>query len=202
MAELSWSYFLPVPPSSAPKSVADVIALAKNKPVNYASSGEGSPEHIAAEMFKAMTKTGMTHVSYKGGAPSALALISGEVDLTYENSLIITPHIKSGKVKGIAVTSAKRSALLPELPTIAETLPGYSASGWYGLLAPAATQKPVIARLHAEAVKALRAPDVVERLTAAGVDIQTTTPKAWGEFVAAEISKWSRVVKEAGVKVE
>jgi len=141
-------------------------------------------------------------VPYKGGSPALTALVSGEVDLTYENSLIITPHIKSGKVKGIAVTSAKRSALLPELPTIAETLPGYSASGWYGLLAPSATPKPVITRLHTEAVKALRNPEVLERLSSQGAEPVGSSPEEFTAFIRSEITKWANLVKAANMRTD
>jgi tripartite-type tricarboxylate transporter receptor subunit TctC len=191
-------------PSVPAKTVKELLAYARAKPgsLNYGSSGNGTITHLAGELLKHMAKVNITHVPYKGGSPALTALVSGEVDLTYENSLIITPHIKSGKVKGIAVTSAKRSALLPELPTIAETLPGYSASGWYGLLAPAATQKPVITRLHTEAVKALRAPDVVERLSSQGAEPVGNTPEEFTAFVRSEISKWATLVKAANMRAD
>jgi tripartite-type tricarboxylate transporter receptor subunit TctC len=191
-------------PSVPAKTVKELLAYARAKPgsLNYGSSGNGTITHLAGELLKYMAKVNITHVPYKGGSPALTALVSGEVDLTYENSLIITPHIKSGKVKGIAVTSAKRSALLPELPTIAETLPSYSASGWYGLLAPAATQKPVIARLHTEAVKALRAPDVVERLSSQGAEPVGNTPEEFTTFVRSEISKWATLVKAANMRAD
>jgi tripartite-type tricarboxylate transporter receptor subunit TctC len=191
-------------PSVPAKTVKELLSLARAKPgsLNYGSSGNGTITHLAGELLKYMGKVSITHVPYKGGSPALTALVSGEVDLTYENSLIITPHIKSGKVKGIAVTSAKRSALLPELPTIAETLPGYSASGWYGLLAPAATQKPVITRLHTEAVKALRTPDVVERLSSQGAEPVGNSPEEFTAFVRSEISKWANLVKAANMRAD
>lgn len=191
-------------PSVPAKNVKELLALARAKPgsLNYGSSGNGTITHLAGELLKYMGKVSITHVPYKGGSPALTALVSGEVDLTYENSLIITPHIKSGRVKGIAVTGAKRSALLPELPTIAETLPGYSASGWYGLLAPAAVAKPVITRLHTEAVKALRAPDVVERLSGQGAEPVGNTPEEFTAFVRSEISKWATLVKAANMRTD
>jgi tripartite-type tricarboxylate transporter receptor subunit TctC len=191
-------------PSVPANNVRELLALARAKPgsLNYGSSGNGTITHLAGELLKYMAKVSITHVPYKGGSPALTALVSGEVDLTYENSLIITPHIKSGKVKGIAVTGAKRSALLPELPTIAETLPGYSASGWYGLLAPSATAKPVITRLHAESVKALRAPDVVERLSSQGAEPVGNTPEEFTAFVRSEISKWATLVKAANMRTD
>ncbi len=191
-------------PSVPAKNVKELLALARAKPgsLNYGSSGNGTITHLAGELLKYMGKVSITHVPYKGGSPALTALVSGEVDLTYENSLIITPHIKSGRVKGIAVTGAKRSALLPELPTIAETLPGYSASGWYGLLAPAAVAKPIITRLHTEAVKALRAPDVVERLSGQGAEPVGNTPEEFTAFVRSEISKWATLVKAANMRTD
>lgn len=191
-------------PSVPAKTVKELLAIARAKPgsLNYGSSGNGTITHLAGELLKYMGKVSITHVPYKGGSPALTALVSGEVDLTYENSLIITPHIKSGKVRGIAVTSAKRSALLPELPTIAETLPGYSASGWYGLLAPSATPKPVIARLHGEAVKALRNPEVVERLSSQGAEPVGNSPEEFNAFIRSEITKWANLVKAANMRAD
>ena len=191
-------------PSVPAKNVRELLAIAKQggKRLNYASSGNGTITHLAGELLKLMAKVDITHVAYKGGAPALVALVSGEVDMSYENSLIITPHIKSGRVKGLAVTGAKRSALLPELPTIGETLKGYSASGWYGLLAPAATPKPVIARLHTEAVKALRAPDVVDKLSGQGAEPVASTPEEFAAFIRSETDKWANLVKAANMRTD
>jgi tripartite-type tricarboxylate transporter receptor subunit TctC len=191
-------------PSVPAKNVKELLALARAKPgsLNYGSSGNGTITHLAGELLKYMGRVSITHLPYKGGSPALIALVSGEVDLSYENSLIITPHIKSGKVKGLAVTSAKRSALLPELPTIAETLPGYSASGWYGLLAPAATPRSIIARLHTEAVKALRAADIVERLSSQGAEPVGNTPEEFTALVRSEITKWANLVKVADMRAD
>jgi tripartite-type tricarboxylate transporter receptor subunit TctC len=192
---------LVVHPSVPAKNVRDLLALAKKgSKLNYASSGNGTITHLAGELLKLMGKVDITHVAYKGGAPALVALVSGEVDMSYENSLIITPHIKSGKVRGLAVTSAKRSALLPDLPTVGETLPGYSASGWYGLLAPAGTPKPVITRLHAEAVKALRAPDVVDKLSSQGAEPVASSPEEFAAFIRSETEKWANLVKVANMR--
>lgn len=200
---VSVTSILVVHPSVPAKTVRELLAIAKASPgkLNYASSGNGTVTHLAGELLKLLGKVNITHVPYKGGAPALIALVSGEVDMSYENSLIITPHIKSGKVKAIAVTSAKRSALLPELPTIAETLPGYSASGWYGLLAPAATPKPVIAKLSTEAIKALRSPDVVDKLSSQGAEPVASTPEEFTAFIRSEIDKWANVVKAANMKI-
>ena len=196
---------LVVHPSVPAKNVKELLAMARAKPgrLNYASSGNGTVTHLAGELFKLMGKVDITHVPFKGGAPALTALISGEVDLSYENSLVVTPHVKAGKVKALAVTGAKRSQLMPELPTISESgLPGYNASGWYGLFVPAATPKPIIARLHQEAVKALRMPDVVRTLSSQGAEPIGNTPEEFGAFVKAEIEKWSNLVKVAKMKMD
>lgn len=191
-------------PSVPAKTVKDLLALVKSRPgrLNYASSGNGTVTHLAGELFKLLGKVDITHVPYKGGAPALTALVSGEVDMSYENSLIITPHIKSGKVRAIAVTGTRRSQLLPELPTIGETLAGYSASGWYGLFAPAATPKAVIARLNGEVVKILRMPEVVQRLSGQGAEPAGNTPEEFTAFVRGEIDKWANLVKAAKMKTD
>ncbi len=189
--------FVVVPPSSTPKTVADVIALAKAKPVNYASSGEGSPEHIAAEMFKAMTKTAMTHVPYKGGAPSALALIAGEVQLGFNTAPVAVPHIKSGKMRAIAVTSAKRNPALPDVPTVAESgVPGYDMINWYGSVLPAGTPAVAVNRLNADINKALKMADVQQRLAALGADPLGGSAAEFGNYIKSEIAKYTKVVQD------
>jgi len=196
---------LVVHPSVPAKNVKELLAIARSKPgrLNYASSGNGTVTHLAGELFKLMGKVDITHVPFKGGAPALTALISGEVDLSYENSLVVTPHVKAGKVKALAVTGTKRSQLMPELPTISESgLPGYDASGWYGLFAPAATSKAVIARLNQEAVKTLRMPDVVRTLSSQGAEPVGNTPEAFGAFVKSEIDKWANLVKVAKMKAD
>ncbi len=191
-------------PSLPVKSVKELLALAKARPgqLNYATSGAGTITNLAGELFKLMGKVDITAVHYKGGAPALTALISGEVQMSYENSLIITPHIKSGKVRALAVTGAKRSRLFPELPTISETLPGYDASGWYGLVAPAATPKDIIAKLNTDVVRILRQPDVIERLAGQGAEPVGNTPEEFTAFIRAEIDKWAKLVKAANMKAE
>lgn len=193
-----------VHPSVPAKNIADLLRIAKAAPgkLNYASSGNGTVTHLAGEQLKLLGKVNITHVPYKGGAPALTALRSGEVDMSYENSLIITPHIKSGRVRALAVTSAKRSKLFQELPTVAETLPGYSASGWYGLLAPAATPQPIITRLNTEAVKALQSPDVAGKLSSQGAEPAGGSPAEFTAFIRSEISKWAGVVKAANMRVD
>jgi len=194
---------LVVHPSVPAKTVTELLSIARTKPgrLNYASSGNGTVTHLAGELFKLMGKVDIAHVPFKGGAPALTALISGEVDLSYENSLVVTPHVKAGKVKALAVTGTKRSQLMPDVPTISESgLPGYNASGWYGLFAPAATSKAIIARLNQEAVKALRLPDVVRTLSSQGAEPVGNTPEEFGAFVKSEIEKWSHLVKTARMK--
>jgi tripartite-type tricarboxylate transporter receptor subunit TctC len=193
---------LVVHPSVPARSVKDLLALARARPgkLNYASSGNGTVTHLAGELLKLMGKVDIVHVPYKGGAPALTALVGGETDMSYENALIIVPQIKTGKVRALAITGAKRSALLPDLPTISETLPGYSASGWYGLVAPAATPRDALAKLNAAAVRALRAPDVAERLSSQGAEPVGSSAEEWGAFIRSEIEKWAKVVKAAGMK--
>ena len=201
---VSVTSILVVHPSVPAKNVRELLAIAKSSPgkLNYASSGNGTVTHLAGELLKLRGKVSIVHVPYKGGAPALTAIMSGEVDMSYENSLIITPHIRSGRVRALAVTGATRSKLLPDLPTIAETLPGYNASGWYGLLAPAATPKPIIARLHVEAAKALHSPDIVAKLSSQGAEPVGNTPEEFTAFIRSEISKWANLVKAAKMRAD
>jgi len=201
---VSVTSILVVHPSVPAKNVRELLAIAKSSPgkLNYASSGNGTVTHLAGELLKLLGKVSIVHVPYKGGAPALAAMMSGEVDMSYENSLIITPHIRSGRVRALAVTGATRSKLLPDLPTIAETLPGYNASGWYGLLAPAATPKPIIARLHVEAAKALHSPDIVAKLSSQGAEPVGNTPEEFTAFIRSEISKWANLVKAAKMRAD
>ena len=191
-------------PSVPANSVKELLAMARARPgrLNYASSGNGTVTHLAGELLKLMGKVNIVHVPYKGGAPALTALVSGETDMSYENALIILPQIKAGKVKALAVTGAKRSPLLPGLPTIGETLPGYSASGWYGLVAPAATPKDALVKINAAAVRALRAPEVVERLSSQGAEPVGNSAEEWGAFIRSEIGKWAKVVRAANMKAD
>ena len=201
---VSVTSILIVHPSVPAKNVRELLAIAKSSPgkLNYASSGNGTVTHLAGELLKLLGKVSIVHVPYKGGAPALTAIMSGEVDMSYENSLIITPYIRSGRVRALAVTGATRSKLLPDLPTIAETLPGYNASGWYGLLAPAATPKPIIARLHVEAANALHSPDIVAKLASQGAEPVGNTPEEFTAFIRSEISKWANLVKAAKMRTD
>jgi tripartite-type tricarboxylate transporter receptor subunit TctC len=189
-------------PSVPARSVKELLALARARPgkLNYASSGNGTVTHLAGELLKHMGRVDIVHVPYKGGAPALTALVSGETDMSFENALIIVPQIKAGKVRALAVTGARRSPLLPELPTIGETLPGYGASGWYGLVAPVATPTDALAKLNAAAVQALRAADVAARLSAQGAEPVGNTPAEFAAFIRSEIDKWANLVKVAKMK--
>jgi len=190
--------FVVVPPSSAPKSIADLIALAKSRPINYASSGAGSPEHIAAEMLKGMAKINMTHIPYKGGAPAAIALISGEVQVGFNTAPVAVPHIRSGRMRALAVTSAKRNPALPDVPTVAESgVAGYDMINWYGAVLPAGTPAAVVKRLNADTNKALQLPDVRHRLASLGADPVGGTAESFGAYIKSEISKYAKVVRES-----
>jgi tripartite-type tricarboxylate transporter receptor subunit TctC len=189
-------------PSVPAKTVKELLALARARPgkLNYASSGNGTVTHLAGELLKHRGGVNIVHVPYKGGAPALTALVSGETDMSFENALLIVPQIKAGKVRALAVTGAKRSPLLPELPTIGETLPGYAASGWYGLVAPAATPKDAQARLNSAAVQALRAPDVAARLTGQGAEPVGSSAPEFAAFIRSEIDKWASLVRVANLK--
>ena len=191
-------------PSVPARSVKELLALARARPgkLNYASSGNGTVTHLAGELLKLMGRVDIVHVPYKGGAPALTALVSGETDMSFENALIIVPQIKAGRVRALAVTGARRSPLLPALPTIGETLPGYGASGWYGLVAPAATPKDALAKLNAAAIQALRAADVAARLSAQGAEPVGNTPAEFAAFIRSEIDKWANLVKVARMKPE
>lgn len=192
-------------PALPAKNVAELIALAKSKKggLNFASSGNGQSTHLSAELFSAMAGVKMSHIPYKGSAPALTDVMGGQTDLMFDTMLSSMPHIKAGKLKALAVTSAQRSPIAPELPTVAESgLPGYEAIAWNGLLAPAATPKDVVARLNAELKKALEQPEVKQRFEAQGFTASWNTPEAFESFLKAEVEKWAKVVKVSGAKVD
>ena len=190
-------------PSVAANSVKELIALAKAKSLSYGSSGVGGTGHLAGELFNVMAGVRLVHIPYKGGGPAMIDLVGGQVQLVFATAASAVPQIKAGKIKGVAVTTAKRSALMPELPTIAETgLPGYDANNWYGLLVPAKTPRAIINRLNAETIKVLNMPDVKTFLFNQGLDAAPSTPEAFGAYIKSERAKWAKVVKASGAKVE
>ncbi len=188
------------------KGVPDLIRVAKANPgkLNMASSGNGTSIHLAGELFKTMTGTYMVHFPYRGSGPALLDLMGGNMDLMFDNLPSAMPHIKAGKLKALAVTSAERSSALPELPTVAEAGPlkGFEASSWFGLLAPAGTAPEVVNRLQQETAKALATPALKERLQAQGAIPSGMSPADFAKFIAAETKKWAAVVKASGATVD
>jgi tripartite-type tricarboxylate transporter receptor subunit TctC len=194
-----------VPPASPVKTVQDLITLAKAKPggVLYPSAGTGNATHLGGELFAVMAGVELTHIPYKGAGPGLNDLIAGRLQTVFATAPSVMGFVKSGRLRAIAVTSSKRSALMPELPTVAESgVPGYEASSWYGLLAPAKTPRPVVLRLNAEAKRALAVPEINERLIAQGVDPVGNSPEEFAAYVRTEIIKWAKVIKASGAKPE
>jgi len=196
---------LVINPALPVNSVQELIAYAKANPgkLNFASSGNGTSIHLSAELFKTMTGVQITHIPYKGSAPALQELMGGQVQLMFDNLPSSLALIKGGKLKALAVTSKERAAALPDVPTIAESgLPGFEASSWFGLLAPAGTPQPVIAKLNAEIAKWLATPEAKEKLLAQGANAAGGTPEDFARHIAAETAKWQRVVKDSGAKVD
>ena len=196
---------LVVHPSVAATNVKELIALAKAQPgkLTFGSSGTGGAPHMAVELFRILAKVSVTHVPYKGGGPAMADLVGGQISGSFASMPSSIPFVRAGKLRALAVTAPKRSPVEPTVPTISEAgIPGFSVLDWQGLFTTGKTPPAVVNKLNAEVVRILALPDVVEKLAVAGVEIQTSTPKAWGEFVQSEIAQWSKVVKEAGVKVE
>jgi tripartite-type tricarboxylate transporter receptor subunit TctC len=196
---------LAVNPSVPAKTVAELTAWIKANPDKaiYASSGPGSSLHMAAELYMSMTGTKMQHVPYKGSSAAHPDLLAGRTAMIFDTITAVRGHVKAGALRGIAVTTLKRSSSMPELPTIAESgLPGYDASTWGGILAPAGTPKDIVAKLNGAINAALKQDDVRSRLTGAGVEIQGGTPGEFGKVIQDEIDKWGRIVKEAGIQPE
>ena len=187
------------------KSIKELVALLKSQPgkIDYASAGNGTGQHLAPELFKMMTGTEMGHVPYRGAQPAYQDVISGRVPVFFDNMSTAMSLAQSGKVRALAITSKKRSALMPELPTVDEAgVPGYEYHTWFGLWAPKATPQPIVEKLHAEVQKALSDPTVQQRIAATAGEPSNMAPKDIEPFVKAEIAKWAEVVKRAGIKVE
>lgn len=196
---------LVVHPALPVKSVKDLIALAKAKPdaLSYASTGNGAPTHLAGELFKSMAGVRMVHVPYKGAAPAVVDLISGHVQLSFISAPGAMQHVQAGRLRVLAVTNARRSVLLPEVPTISEAgLRGYESEGWHGLFTPAGTPKPVVDRLYREFSAALRDPKISAALLSGGAEPVGMPPEEFAVKLNAEIEKWAKVVKNSGMKVD
>jgi len=192
-------------PSFPPNNVKELLEYARKHPgkVNYGSSGNGTSVHLAMELFKSMTKTYMLHIPYKGSAPVVTDLIAGQVDVMFDNTPNVIGHVRAGRMKALAVTTAQRSPLAPEIPTLAEAgVPGYEQTAWFGVLAPAGTPREIIARLNAEIIKVLNAPDVKERFGKQGVEVRTSTPEQFSTFLRSEVARWGKVIREAGIKAD
>jgi len=192
---------LVVHPSLPVRSVRDLIRLAKSKPgaINYGSGGTGSATHLAGELLCIIGGVRMTHVPYKGAGPATIDLLSGEVSWMFGTILPTLPHIKSGRLRAIGVSSAKRSDVLPDVPAIAETLPGFEATSWYGIFAPAGTPKTTIAKLNAEIARILNSPDVRDYLLRQGANPVGDTPEKFDAHFREQIVKWGKVIKQAGI---
>ena len=196
---------LVVNPNVAASSVKELIALAKAKPgeLNYASSGSGAAAHLAGELFKAMTGVSMVHVPYKGAQPALTDVIAGQAQLMFATSASVIPYIKAGRLRALAVTTLQRSASVPELPTVSESgVPGFEAITWHGVVVPAATPRPLVERLNADIVRVLRMRDLRERLESLGAEVAPGAPQDFADYIAREIPKWAKVVKDSGARAE
>jgi tripartite-type tricarboxylate transporter receptor subunit TctC len=196
---------LVVQPSLPTNSVEEFVALAKAKPetINYASNGNGSSSHLAAVMFEAMTGTRMTHVPYKGLAPALVDLLAGQVQAMFSSVVAILPHVQAGKLRALAVTGEKRLALIPDVPTIAESgVAGYQAGSWYGILAPAGTPPEIIRTLNGEIVKAIRQPDVKRAFALEGAEAIGSSPQEFAAHIRAELSRLGKVAREAKIELQ
>ncbi len=202
---VSVPFVLVVNNSVAAKSVKDLIALAKSQPakLSYASAGNGSNLHVAAELFNNLAGTKMLHVQYKGGGPALVAVLGGEVSLSYLSIAAAAPHIKAGRLRALGATGTQRSGVLPDLPTIAESgVPGYEFTTWVGALVPSATPADTVNTLNALIVKAVKSPDLTARFVDQGADIIASTPREFAAHIKTELARWAKVVKESGIKVE
>jgi len=187
------------------RTLQEFIALAKSSPgeLSYASAGSGTPPHLAAELFKSIAGVDLLHVPYKGGAPAINDLVGGQVQAIFEGEVVLLPHIKSGRVRALAITGTKREPELSDVPTFAEAgLPKYDAYFWSGLVAPAGTPADVIAKLNSVLVQALNAPDAREALKRQGLESSGTTPQQFAAFIADEVERWGQVVKASGAKLD
>jgi tripartite-type tricarboxylate transporter receptor subunit TctC len=196
---------LVVQPSLQVNSVADYVKLAREKPdgVTYASSGIGGAGHLAGELLRGMAKANLVHVPYKGGGPAMQGFLGGQVDSFFATPISSVSHIRAGKARAVATTGSKRAALMPDVPTVAESgYPGYEALNWYGFLAPAKTPRDVIERLNREIVRALANPEAVSAMQKTGVEPQSSTPEEFARYIEREYHVWGKVVKEAGIKAQ
>ncbi|MCX7960165.1 MAG: tripartite tricarboxylate transporter substrate binding protein [Burkholderiales bacterium] len=186
-------------------SVKELIAYARANPgrLNYASTGNGTSNHLSFELFKSMTKTFVVHIPYKGSAPAVTDLVGGQVQVMFDNMPNVLSHVRAGKLKALAISTRKRSPRAPEVPTLDEAgVPGYDVTVWFGVLTVAGTPREIVERLNAEIVKILASPEVRDRFAAAGVDVVAGSPAEFGAFLRSEVDRWARVIREAGIKAD
>jgi tripartite-type tricarboxylate transporter receptor subunit TctC len=196
---------LSVHPSIPVKSVKDLVALAKTRPgaLDYGSAGSGSASHMAMELFKSMAQVSIVHIPYKGSGPALTDLLGGHLSMMFDVIMTSQPHVQSGKLRGLALSSLKRSAVMPEVPTIAESgYPGFEALVWFGLFAPAATPPEIVRKVQEDIARALQSPKMREVLASQGLEVVASTPSDFGARVGAEIGKWRKVIQVAGIKLE
>lgn len=200
----STPFILAVHPSVPATSIKELVALAKSKPgaLRYGSGGTGSPPHLSTEIFKSMTGTDMLHVPYKGITPAMVDTVAGQVQMLISVIPAVLPTIKSGRLRALGVTSAKRTALVPDVPAIAETVPGYEFIGWYSLFAPAKTPAGIVDKLNAEIAKALKAPEFRERFTALGTEPRTSTPQELAGYLRVQTEKMRKAVQDSGARLD
>jgi len=185
------------------KTLQDIVAAGKaKKPLSSASAGSGTSQHLSLELLKSKAGIEITHIPYKGSGPAIQDVIAGQVDMMFDTTVVAGPHIESGKLRALAVTSPKRLATMPNVPTVAETVPGYEVMSWQAIFAPAGTPKPIVDRLHSEIAKILAEPDMRERLAKLGMQGADMTVDQITEFQKAEVAKWAQVIKTANIKLE
>ena len=191
-------------PSFPPKTVKELIAAARSSPgrINFASAGSGSSSHLAMELLRSMSGISVNHIPYKGTGPLITDLVAGQVNVTIASAVPLSPQVKAGRLRGLAVTSPKRSPSFPDLPAIAETVPGYEVINWFGILAPTGTPRAVVARLNKEFNAGLASADLKSRLASQGADVAGGTPEEFARVIRADFAKWAKVVRESGAKVD
>ena len=198
-------YIAVVHPSLPAKNIRELIALARARPgqVTYASAGSGGAGHLGMELLKTMVKVNIVHSPYKGSGPALIDVLGGHVSLMFASAPSAMPHIKTGRLRALAMTGSQQSAAGPGVPTIAESgLPGFETYGWYGVLAPAGTAPPIIARVHGAIIKAMAAPEVMERIVADGSEAVAGTPEQFADYIKRDIPKWAKVIKESGARAD
>ena len=198
-------FILVVHPAVRARTVQELVALARAQPgkLNYASSGNGGATHLMTELFKTLSGTDLVHIPYNGAGPALNDLLGGQVQVLFAVPASSLPHIKSGRLRALGVSSLKRSALAPDVPTVAESgVAGFEGSAWYGVVVPARTPHAIVSALHTDIVRVLHQPEIKERMSSQGVELRGSTPEQFAQFIKSEISKWSRVVRISGAKVD